>query len=220
MELFRGLHAFIWRNPTANNCNTYFIDRGKRILIDPGHYALFEHVRIGLARLSLKPEDIDLVIITHCHPDHMEAAKIFAHTPTSIAVSAKEMEFLSQIPPHMAAAYGLAEFDPNILLKEGLLQVGEDVEFQVIPAPGHSPGSICLYWPEPKALISGDVAFSQGIGRTDIPGGDGQELKDSITTLSQLDVEYLLSGHGDFIAGREKVKSNFEHLKNVWFSYL
>ena len=64
------------------------------------------------------------------------------------------------------------------------------------------------------------MAFNQGIGRTDLPGGDGQELKKSIKRISLLDVEYLLSGHGDILSGREKVKANFRDIEEMWFPYL
>ncbi len=114
---------------------------------------------------------------------------------------------------------GISDFEPDILLQEGELKIG-NMTFQVIQTPGHSPGSVCIYWPDKKVLFSGDVAFNQGIGRTDLPGGDGQELKESIKKISLLDVEYLLSGHGDILAGHEKVKTNFKNIEEMWFPYL
>jgi hydroxyacylglutathione hydrolase len=77
MKIAENLHFFPWNNPSTNNCNTYFIDGKKKILVDPGHYHLFDHVRDQLSQLSLTPEDMDMVIITHGHPDHMEGVKIF-----------------------------------------------------------------------------------------------------------------------------------------------
>jgi len=219
MKIFEGLHAFLWANPQANNSNAFLIQGKKKILVDPGHYQLFGHVENGLSRLSLNYQDIDLVIITHAHPDHMEAVKIFSDTSASIAVPEIEMAFIRQLPPHLASALGIGEFEPDILLGEGDLKVG-DITLQVIHTPGHSPGSICLYWPETKALLTGDVVFNQGVGRTDIPGGDGEKLKDSINRISLLEADYLLSGHGDMVSGRELLKANFEQIKRVWFSYL
>lgn len=219
MKIFDGLHAFMWDNPQANNCNTFLIDRDKKILVDPGHRHLFGHVHGGLYTLSLDPQDIDLVIITHGHPDHMEAVKIFAGTSTLIAVPAIEMDYIRNMPPHLTSALGVADFEPDILLREGDLQVG-NLDLKVIHTPGHSPGSICLYWPEAKVLITGDVVFYQGIGRTDIPGGDGKKLKESINRISRIDADYLLTGHGDIVPGRELVKANFEEIKRIWFSYL
>jgi glyoxylase-like metal-dependent hydrolase (beta-lactamase superfamily II) len=113
-----------------------------------------------------------------------------------------------------------AEFPkPAFFLQEGELTLG-DKTFQVILTPGHSPGSVCLYWPEKKALFTGDVVFSQSIGRTDLPGGSGKQLKESISRLAELDVEVLCPGHGDVVAGRENVKKNFKLIKDFWFNQL
>ncbi|MBW2116550.1 MAG: MBL fold metallo-hydrolase [Deltaproteobacteria bacterium] len=219
MKIFNDLHAFLWLNPTENNCNAFFIDGEKRILVDPGHYHLFGHVREDLANLSLSPDDIDLVIITHGHPDHMEGIKIFQDTPTMIAIHAAEMDFIKKMAPHYGKALGISDFEPEILLKEGDLKIG-DLNFQVIQTPGHSPGSICLYWTDKKVLFTGDVIFNQGIGRTDLPGGNGEKLKQSIKRISSLDAEYLLPGHGDIVSGREAVKTNFANIERNCFPYL
>ena len=62
--------------------------------------------------------------------------------------------------------------------------------------------------------------FSQSIGRTDLPGGSGKQLKESISRLAELDVEVLCPGHGEVVVGREKVKKNFKLIKDFWFSQL
>jgi hydroxyacylglutathione hydrolase len=219
MKILDNLHMFPWNSMTANNCNTYFINGSKRILVDPGHYHLFDHVQGELARLSLSPEDVEMVIITHGHPDHMEGVRIFQGTDIVVAVSALEMEFIQTVAPHYGEALGISGFEPGVLLQEGNLKV-DNMDLEVIHTPGHSPGSICLYWPEMKVLFTGDVVFNQGIGRTDLPGGNGAELKESIRRISRLDVEYLLTGHGDIVAGREAVKENFKSIEAFWFAYL
>ena len=219
MKILDDLHAFLWLSPTENNCNTYFINGKKRILVDPGHYNLFSHVQDGLSELSLSPEEVDIVIITHVHPDHMEAVRAFAETATLIAMPATEMDFIKEIVRYHGNASRILDFPPQVLLREGELHVG-NVNLQVIQTPGHSPGSICLYWPDRKVLISGDVVFHQGIGRTDLPGGEGQKLKESIGRLSRLDVEHLLPGHGEIVSGRDAVKANFENIERMWFPYL
>jgi glyoxylase-like metal-dependent hydrolase (beta-lactamase superfamily II) len=86
--------------------------------------------------------------------------------------------------------------------------------------PGHSPGSLCLYWPDKKALFTGDVVFFQGIGRTDLPGGNGKELKNSIQKISQLDTEYLFTGHGEILIGQEAIQANFKKIHAYYFNYL
>jgi glyoxylase-like metal-dependent hydrolase (beta-lactamase superfamily II) len=217
MKIFDNLQAFIWRHPQANNCNSYLIRGSKKILIDPGHRHLFDHVRLGLYDLGLTPEQIDLVIITHGHPDHLEAAGLFK-APTLKTMSHKEWLFIQEY----AGRYGWDGTNgpgPDFFLQEGELIIG-DLEFQVLITPGHSPGSLCLYWPEHKALFTGDLIFSQGVGRTDLPGGDGALLKENILRMSDLDIEVLCSGHGEVVKGRKAVEANFEVIKNVWFNYL
>jgi glyoxylase-like metal-dependent hydrolase (beta-lactamase superfamily II) len=149
----------------------------------------------------------------------MESVKVFANTSTLIAVSSVEMDFIRKVAPHYGEALGISNFEPDILLQEGELKIG-NLTFQVIQTPGHSPGSVCIYWPDKKTLFTGDVVFNQGIGRTDLPGGDGQELKESIKRISLIDAEYLVSGHGDILSGSEKVKANFGDIERMWFPYL
>jgi len=85
---------------------------------------------------------------------------------------------------------------------------------------GHTPGSICIYWPKHKVLFTGDLIFKDGLGRTDLSGGDGKLLKKSIQRMSDLDIEWILPGHGDIISGADEVKKNFERLEKVWFAYI
>lgn len=187
--------------------------------MDPGHYHLFGHIRDNLSRLSLSPQDIDMVIVTHCHPDHLEGIKIFFGTSTSIAIHNAEIDFIRKVAPHYGDGLGVSNFEPDILLQEGDLEI-EEVTLQVIPTPGHSPGSISLYWSDKKALITGDVVFKQGVGRTDLPGGSGEILKESIKKISLLEVEDLLPGHGEIVSGRELVKNNFQEIERLWFAHL
>ena len=162
---------------------------------------------------------VKYIIDTHGHPDHMEGIKTFVGTSTLIAVPRMEMGFIRAVGPHYAEALGLPDFEPDILLQERDMKIG-DLTFQVIHTPGHTPGSVCLYWPEKKVLFTGDVVFHQGVGRTDLPGGKGEDLKASIRKLSQLQVDHLLPGHGDVISGRDLVKANFSEIERVWFAYL
>jgi len=219
MKILDNLHAFLWDHPMANNCNTYFIDGERKILIDPGHYEFFSHVRDGLSDLSLTPEDMDVVLITHGHPDHIESVQVFADMKAVIAVSQIEMNFIRKIAPHYGQALGVPDFEPDFLLQEGELEIGS-ITLHVIHTPGHSPGSVCFSWPDQKVLFSGDVIFNGGIGRTDLPMGNGEELKASIRRLATLDVEQVLSGHGEPVNGREAVKRNFQEIESFWFGYI
>jgi glyoxylase-like metal-dependent hydrolase (beta-lactamase superfamily II) len=213
MKILDGLYGFIWQSANENNCNSFFVDGAKKILIDPGHRHLFQHVKSGLAQIETTPEQIDIVLVTHGHPDHLEMVGSFGPS-TRWAMSRIDYEFV------MKYIGSRTDFPaPAFFLQEGDLTLG-DKTFQAILTPGHSPGSVCLYWPEKKVLFTGDVVFSQSIGRTDLPGGSGTQLKESISKLAELDVEVLCPGHGDVVAGRENVKKNFKLIKDFWFNQL
>lgn len=219
MRITDRLHAFIWTSMTSNNCNTYLIDGSARILIDPGHVMHFDHVRKGLAGLGIKPDDIDLLICTHAHPDHIEAAQLFREGPTKIAMHQMAWQLIENFGQMIDPNMNVAAFRPDVFLGEGEFSVG-DTALQVIHTPGHSPGSISLFWPEVNGLFVGDLIFKDGIGRTDIPGGDGSQLKQSIRRVARIEADYLLPGHGDVIVGREAIKANFKQVENFWFAYV
>jgi hydroxyacylglutathione hydrolase len=219
MKVAENLFAFLWQDTRSNNANAFLIRGAKNILIDPGHFHLFGYVRERLAELSLTAEDVDLVVLTHAHPDHMEGIQAFSGSSALITLHPAELQFIEEMARQFGARTGIADFQPSFLLQEGELKV-DDMIFQVLHTPGHSPGSICLYWAEKKALFSGDVIFQQGLGRTDLPGGNGDHLKKSIRMLSQLDVDFLLPGHGDIVSGKENVRRNFADVESMWFGYI
>lgn len=221
MKVFEGLHGFLWQSQTANNCNSYLIDGDLRILIDPGHRALFGHVEEALEGIGLGIDDIDVVICTHGHPDHLEAMELLRKSNVRFGMHVDEWQWLSGVGRQMAAAMGIDidNFEPDFFLQAGDLSIG-DLNFTVHHTPGHSPGSICLHWPEKGALFSGDVLFQEGIGRTDLPGGNGDALKASIKHLAGLETAYLLPGHGDYIAGAAEVRRNFEQVESFYFAYI
>ena len=217
MQLNPRLHAFLWNSLTANNCNTYFIDGPFKVLIDPGHAGLFEHVERGLSKLNYRLSDINLVICTHSHPDHIEAVKRFA-SPTLFAVHETDWRLLNREGRAMAGMYGFDPHSirPDFFIGEGKLSLDE-LELEVLHTPGHSPGSVCLYWPEYSGLFTGDVVFNEGLGRTDLPGGNGDDLKASIRRLSALEVDALWPGHGEPVEGGSAVRANFDYLTQVIF---
>jgi glyoxylase-like metal-dependent hydrolase (beta-lactamase superfamily II) len=222
MELTPNLHAFLWTSTRANNCNTYLLRLPqKTILIDPGHAAYFDHVSDGLRHLGLTVAEIDLVICTHAHPDHIEAVRLFADTPAKFALHHAEWELIEEMAPLLKASMNmeLEHFAPDFFLEAGALTVG-DIDLMVHHTPGHSPGAVCLFWPAEKALFSGDLIFKGGVGRTDLPGGDAGQLKDSIRRMGKLESAWLLPGHGEVVSGTERVAANFDQVENAWFGYV
>jgi glyoxylase-like metal-dependent hydrolase (beta-lactamase superfamily II) len=221
MKLDPDLYAYPWKSVQENNCNSFVIGGDFPVLIDPGH----EHLAKGLLTQMEKDgnpmESLRLVIITHVHPDHFEAARIFSKAGVLLAMHPQEEAFFKEMGGDFFRAFGLdvPEFKIDFHLQEGDLKLGSKT-FQVIHTPGHSPGSITLYWPEKKALFTGDVVFPMGVGRTDFPGGDGALLRKSIERLAQLDVEWLLSGHGEVLKGKRNIQRNFSYIKSNYFDYL
>lgn len=221
MKITDNVYGFIWRSTTANNCNTYLIDGPTRILIDPGHSSLFDHVHKELNELRLTLDDIGLVISTHAHPDHLEAAELFKEKPALVALHNKDWRFLKSMDnsPKTPLSLNTQSIAPAFFLKEGDISIS-GFDFLVLHTPGHSPGSVSIYWPDQKMLFTGDLVFKGGLGRTDLPGGNGTKLKESIKRLAGLDAEWLLPGHGDIISGSAEIKANFEQVEQVWFNYL
>lgn len=222
MELMPNLHAFLWDSPRINNCNTYLLrSERKNILIDPGHAAYFEHVEQGLKQLSLSKNDIDLILCTHAHPDHIEAVRLFAQAPTLFALHSAEWRLVQDMAPYLKASMNLDldHYAPDFFVEEGSLTIG-DIVLEVYHTPGHSPGSVTLHWPKVNALFSGDLIFKGGLGRTDLPGGSSDQLKNSIRRMTAVEAEVLLCGHGDIVSGVEAVRANFEQVERTWFGYL
>lgn len=221
MKLDTDLYAYIWKSSAENNCNSFFIGGDLPVIVDPGHQHLVKNLITLMEKDENRFEDVRVIIATHGHPDHLEAIQTFARAGVQVAMHEDEWKFLREVGGQFYRAMGVEMPDLKIsfFLKEGELKLGSKT-FQVIHTPGHSPGSISLYWPEKKALFTGDVVFPMGVGRTDFPGGDGGLLRDSIERLSRLDAEYLLSGHGEVIKGRQNILRNFAYVRSNYYDYL
>jgi len=221
MKLDSDLYAYPWTNMQENNCNSYLIGGDVPVLIDPGHQHLVKHLITQLEKDKNRVEDIRVIIATHVHPDHFEASQTFARAGVLMAMHGEEEKFMKEVGKEFYRAYSMEMPDIKVdfFLKEGELKLGSKT-FQVLHTPGHSPGSISLYWPAKKALFTGDAVFSMGVGRTDFPGGDGNLLRESIEKLARLDAEWLLSGHGEVIRGKRKIEQNFGYIRANFFEYL
>jgi len=224
MKLLDNLYAYVWRG-TDNNCNSYLfasvLKGGKHVLVDPGHVVTPMLREPGWGRLveemgrdGVNAASIGLVVLTHSHGDHCEAAGL-ARQEYGALVAMSEVE--SQVYARMGGVV-------DLFLDEGGLLLGPNgrTKLSVFHSPGHSPGHITIYWPESKVLITGDVVFFRSTGRVDLPGGSAVALRQSIERLSELDVEYLLCGHPyghpGVVQGRAAVQQNFAFIKtNVLF---
>ncbi len=159
--------------PLQVNCYIVACPRTKKaLIIDPGDEA--EHILRVIEQEGVEPK---MLVNTHAHFDHVGGnSAIIEKTGIELCIHKDDVPLLQQAS-RQAASYGLPAVDspaPSRLLHNGdLLEIG-DLSFEVIHTPGHSPGGICLYGE--GHLFSGDTLFAGSIGRTDLPGGDMQQL--------------------------------------------
>ena len=221
MIVEKDLLYYPWGNPLENNCNSYIVKGDVSLLIDVGHLKHLEGLLTSMEEDGLSPQDLDLIISTHCHPDHFEALSQFMESGVLMAMHREEERYLRDQGKTLYEMMGIPtpRYRADFYLREGTLKLGK-IDLQVYHTPGHSPGSLCLYWPRKKALISGDVVFYGGVGRTDFPGGDANQLKHSIERLSQIDIKVFLPGHGEIIMGRKSVQQNFNFIREQYFPIL
>jgi len=221
VKIEEDLYAYLWQDPYENNCNSYVIDGEMKVLIDPGHSRYLNRLFDQMGEDGVSRDKISLIILTHSHPDHFEGLEAFHDQPAKVAMSREEERYLRQSGKLLFEMMGqpLPRYRIDFFLKEGELRLRGKV-FQIYRTPGHSPGSLSIYWPQKKALFTGDLLFYGGIGRTDFPEGNSQWLMKSIERLSHLDIEILLPGHGEMVMGREGVLQNFEFIRQNYYPYL
>jgi len=221
MRLKNDIYFYEWTSPFENNCNSYFIGGDINALIDPGLTGFVPDLLERMAEDGFKKEDIRYVINTHSHPDHFQGSEVFDQEKVKVGMHTKEIEFLKGEGGELYSLFGIntPRINVNFPLEEGDITLGDHI-FKVILAPGHSPGSISLYWPEEKALFCGDVIFDQSVGRTDFPGGNASLLKKSILNLSKLDIHLLLPGHMGTVSGQKNVQNNFNLIVQGIFPYI
>jgi len=204
------------------DCNTYVIKDDLNVIIDPGSLQFLSQLVGDLFKDGIDPKDINIITNTHLHPDHCWANEGFKNiSGAKIVIHPLHKKFYDMTVTEASKFLGFEglEFEADSYLDNNKLSTGH-MDFELVLSPGHSPESICFYCRSEKILIPGDVIFAQNTGRVDLPGGNAEELKQSIEELSQLEIEYLLPGHMDIVTGAEEVKSNFEFVKKHVFPWL
>jgi hydroxyacylglutathione hydrolase len=180
------------------------------IVIDPGEEVSRIHRR--LTELGLK---VTQILITHAHIDHVGGAlRLKQLTGAPILLNENDLSLLKMME---VQAGWLGVETPEIAPPDANLTDGLKVGLETLPAevlytPGHTQGSVCLYFRPLNLLVAGDTLFAGSIGRTDLPGGDPQQILDSIhSRLLVLPEETMvLPGHGPVTTiGEEKERNPF-----------
>ena len=191
--------------------NTYIVsdDAGHVLLVDPACYSQYEQQQLYRSIEDIRSQHSVFsiqIVATHGHLDHLWGAP-WACEQWNTPVLMHEAD----IPMVKAMQEQYDLFGIRMQAKpfpvKGLEGRGMGLAgVEIIETPGHTPGSICLYWKEEKTLLSGDTLFCMGYGRTDLPGGDMGQLFCSLESLFALpgDVR-VYPGHGeDTTIGAEK----------------
>lgn len=186
--------------------NMYFLDFEQKILIDTGSRAKRELLKMFLPKM-VALDKIEKVIFTHLHYDHIGNADIFPNA--KFFASKQEIKDFRENPE-------LTVLNADILAKSGLqkIELKPIVDMnglKIINTPGHTRGSICLWYEKEKVLFTGDTFFSGPLrnsltndklyldrlclGRTDLPTSIDAEMKNSIEKLRNLDFKIVCSGH-------------------------
>jgi glyoxylase-like metal-dependent hydrolase (beta-lactamase superfamily II) len=191
------IHEILPVGPLQCNCSVIGDENSREaMVIDPGDDLDDIFAIIRKHNLAVKQ-----IVITHAHIDHVGGAmKLRAATGAPILLNENDNSLLKMLD--MQATWvgmkspGKVEIDQS-LRQADTVKAGELVA-NVLHTPGHTEGSVCLYFPDEKKLIAGDTLFAGSIGRTDLPGGSFEKIIDSIQEklLGLPDETVVIPGHG------------------------
>ena len=178
------------------------------IVVDPG-----DNIPEILSRLEKHGLTLRQIVITHAHIDHIGgAAQLKKATGAPVLLNQKDLGLLN-IMEIQAGWLGVPTPEvapPDASADDGVAIGLASLPAEVLHTPGHTPGSICLFFPKQHLLLAGDTLFAGSIGRTDLPGGDGRQilrsLRDRLLILP--DATRVLPGHGAETTIGEERQSN------------
>ena len=187
--------------------NCYFlIEENDLILIDPGDEASFILDEIQRQKLNLVG-----IFATHGHFDHIGVVgEIQQSFDVPFYISKKDLFLVERL--NETAKYFLG-YNPYFLSPKNIRDLNDKtfkvsrLMFNVISTPGHTPGSVCLYFEKEKIIFTGDTLFKDGVGRTDFSYSSFENLKDSLKKIFYLPKEIIVySGHGEITTIEKEVK--------------
>lgn len=149
------------------------------------------------ATLAERGWTLKLIVSSHRHWDHIgDNAAVAEETGAQIAAHLLDRHGL-ETPQPLWAPFPIPPSVPAVDLSEGSEIRFGDIRLEVLHTPGHTEGSVCLLAEGERLLFSGDTLFAGGWGRVDLPGGDADQMVDSLSRLSGLaDDLRVLPGHG------------------------
>lgn len=183
--------------------NTYIVadEANNCVIIDPGCYTAEERRELFdfIEKNALQPL---AVLNTHAHIDHIlgNAAVIEKYT-IPFYMHQEDLTTLRAVAGY-AHLYGFEGYipspEPTSYIEDGQILSFGDIRFTVIFGPGHAPGHVAFYSPEENFVINGDILFRGSFGRTDLPGGDFETLRNTLFNIMfKLPEETVVySGHG------------------------
>ncbi|MCU1219355.1 MAG: beta-lactamase-like protein [Candidatus Angelobacter sp.] len=203
------IHKIFPVGPLQCNCSIIGDEQThEAMVIDPG-----DQIEGILEILRQEGLTLKQIVITHAHIDHVGGAmKLKAATGAPILMNQNDYALLKMLDMQ-AAWIGMrppGEVEVDEAVSQGrVLKIGE-ISSNVIHTPGHTEGSICLYFPEEQKLIAGDTLFAGSIGRTDLPGGSMDKIMRSLHTqvLALPDETEVVPGHGPATTIGEERETN------------
>jgi hydroxyacylglutathione hydrolase len=197
IELAPGIYQFRGEKPGSH---VYLIKGDtKNVLIDTGVTGGFPVLKRRLTELSLRVRDVNLIILTHEHYDHIGATTFFHRTAVVAAhrLAANKLELQDEfVTLHKYRNQPSKPFWVDVWLEDGTIIDLGNYELQVIHTPGHTSGCICLYEPRAGLLFTGDTVFAGGTLSEIAVGGNVSDYVNSVRRLSNLKSKQIYPGHG------------------------